>query len=64
MLRSSVNDPAPSTAKGTDKSTAKGIDQLSYCAAKNRYTKMMARPKMKGAALPAAFSWKVTPDHS
>ncbi len=62
--RSSVNAAAPSNASGTDKRTESGVDQLSYCADRNRNTMMIARAKMNGATLPAAFCCWVTPDHS
>ena len=41
-----------------------GMVQLSYCAARIRNTKTIARPKMRLATEPAFSSWKVMPVHS
>ena len=42
----------------------KGIDQLSYCAARIRKTKTIASAKTIVAIEPALSSWKVMPVHS
>src|ERR1700749_4291229 len=42
----------------------KGIDQLSYCAARMRKTNTMARPNTTLAIDPALSSWSVMPVHS
>ena len=44
--------------------TATGISQLSYCAARKRNTRTNASAKSSGAWLPAAICWKVVPVHS
>ncbi len=57
MPRSHAPSSAPKTPKGTPSSTAKGIDQLSYCAASTRNT--MTRPSPMTSALlpPEIRSW-------
>ena len=42
----------------------KGMDQLSYCAARMRKTKTIASAKTTVAIEPALSSWKVMPVHS
>ena len=42
----------------------KGMDQLSYCAARIRNTNTIASPKITDAIDPALSSWKVMPVHS
>ncbi|MNI37669.1 hypothetical protein D3C73_917710 [compost metagenome] len=48
---------APSTPSGTTSSTATGIDQLSYSAARQRNTTTMDSTSSSVAALPARISW-------
>ena len=64
MPRISTATSAPSTANGTESSTAKGSDQRSYCAARIRNTMISANPKANVEALPTRLSWKACPAHS
>ncbi|KAG1487952.1 hypothetical protein G6F52_014064 [Rhizopus delemar] len=54
----SIDRPsAPSTPSGTTSSTATGIDQLSYSAARHRNTTTIDSTSSRVAALPARISW-------
>ena len=55
---------APRAPKGTPKSTANGIDQLSYCAASTRNTITRPSPKTSARLPAAARSWNDCPEYA
>ncbi len=55
--RSMVNASAPRAPSGTTSSTATGIDQLSYSAARHRNTTTIDSTISRVALLPARISW-------
>jgi len=62
--RSHMASAAPSTPSGTTSSTANGIDQLSYSAARHRNTTRIEIPNSIGAWLPETRSSNEVLDHS
>ncbi len=54
----------PNAPIGTANSTEKGIDQLSYNAARNKNTKTMEIANMIACWFPAAISSRVIPENS
>ena len=52
------------TQRGTDRITARGIDQLSNWAARTRKTMMIEKPKTSIAVLPASSSRNASSVHS
>src|SRR5262249_17016503 len=54
---------APSTPKGTPNSTANGTDQLSYCAASTRKTRISPSTNTSAASPLDARSWYDCPEY-